>query len=174
MVPYLGKFLTDLVMLDTALPAHVCTKAGRRLLNFEKCRKEFEILAQIRLYQSAAATYLIEPHDHFRFWFYKALRVLDSEDWYVSTSITITTNRPTFLNHDITHRTLSFKLKSLKKKLDRRKNSYEKYFTKKNSRNIPRQQSRQKKTCCLVLFKVLEGICMQTTAHHINADDIGI
>lgn len=102
MVPYLGKFLTDLVMLDTALPAHVCTKSGRRLLNFDKCRKEFEILAQIRLYQSAAASYLIEPHDHFRFWFYKALRILDSEDWYVSTSIT---NRPTFLDHNVTHST---------------------------------------------------------------------
>ncbi|GAU92770.1 hypothetical protein RvY_04810 [Ramazzottius varieornatus] len=82
MVPYLGKFLTDLVMLDTALPAHVCTKTGRRLLNFDKCRKEFEILAQIRLYQSAAASYLIEPQDHFRFWFYRALRILDSEDCF--------------------------------------------------------------------------------------------
>ncbi|OQV14257.1 Ral guanine nucleotide dissociation stimulator-like 1 [Hypsibius exemplaris] len=82
MIPYLGKFLTDLVMLDTALPNEVTNKSGVRLLNFEKCRKEFEILAQIRLCQSAAATYLIEPHDHFRYWFYKSLRVLDSEDCF--------------------------------------------------------------------------------------------
>ncbi|XP_055337717.1 ral guanine nucleotide dissociation stimulator-like [Paramacrobiotus metropolitanus] len=83
-VPYLGKFLTDLVMLDTALPDYVSHRSGsqQRLINFDKRRKEFEILAHIRWFQSAAASYQIAPHDHFRFWFYKSLRVLDSEECF--------------------------------------------------------------------------------------------
>jgi ral guanine nucleotide dissociation stimulator-like 1 len=42
-IPYLGTFLTDLTMIDTAIPDLV----GDGLINFDKRRKEFEVLAQV-------------------------------------------------------------------------------------------------------------------------------
>nr|KAG5693399.1 hypothetical protein BaRGS_009872 [Batillaria attramentaria] len=55
-VPYLGTFLTDLTMLDTAMSD--VTEDG--LINFEKRRREFEVLAQLRLLQSAAQIYTLQ------------------------------------------------------------------------------------------------------------------
>lgn len=43
-IPYLGTFLTDLTMIDTAIPDTVADG----LINFDKKRKEFEVLAQVR------------------------------------------------------------------------------------------------------------------------------
>lgn len=43
-IPYLGTFLTDLTMIDTAIPDTV----ANGLINFDKKRKEFEVLAQVR------------------------------------------------------------------------------------------------------------------------------
>lgn len=71
-VPYLGTFLTDLTMLDAAISDY--TDEG--LINFEKRRKEFEILAQIRLLQSAANLYRLKPDPAFMEWFHN-LRVYD-------------------------------------------------------------------------------------------------
>ncbi|KAI5205656.1 Ral Guanine Nucleotide Dissociation Stimulator-Like 3 [Manis pentadactyla] len=56
-VPYLGTFLTDLVMLDTALPD---TLEGD-LINFEKRRKEWEILARIQHLQRRCRNYCLSP-----------------------------------------------------------------------------------------------------------------
>jgi ral guanine nucleotide dissociation stimulator-like 1 len=42
-IPYLGTFLTDLTMIDTAIPDTVVDG----LINFDKRRKEFEVLAQV-------------------------------------------------------------------------------------------------------------------------------
>ncbi|MCP3664954.1 MAG: hypothetical protein GY696_21065, partial [Gammaproteobacteria bacterium] len=42
-IPYLGTFLTDLTMIDTAVPDIV----SEGLINFDKRRKEFEVLAQV-------------------------------------------------------------------------------------------------------------------------------
>uniref|UniRef100_A0A8C2YNX4 Ral guanine nucleotide dissociation stimulator like 3 n=1 Tax=Chinchilla lanigera TaxID=34839 RepID=A0A8C2YNX4_CHILA len=57
-VPYLGTFLTDLVMLDTALPDVL----EGDLINFEKRRKEWEILARIQQLQRRCRSYSLRPH----------------------------------------------------------------------------------------------------------------
>uniref|UniRef100_A0A8C5NUK0 Ral guanine nucleotide dissociation stimulator n=1 Tax=Jaculus jaculus TaxID=51337 RepID=A0A8C5NUK0_JACJA len=72
-VPYLGTFLTDLVMLDTAMKDYLYG----RLINFEKRRKEFEVIAQIKLLQSACNNYSIAPEERFRAWF----RALERLPW---------------------------------------------------------------------------------------------
>ncbi|KAJ8357357.1 hypothetical protein SKAU_G00201510 [Synaphobranchus kaupii] len=64
-IPYLGTFLTDLTMLDTALPDLV--EGG--LINFEKRRREFEVIAQIKLLQSACNSYCLTPDPAFLRWF---------------------------------------------------------------------------------------------------------
>jgi ral guanine nucleotide dissociation stimulator-like 1 len=43
-IPYLGTFLTDLTMIDTAISDVV----SDGLINFDKRRKEFEVLAQVQ------------------------------------------------------------------------------------------------------------------------------
>ncbi|KAK2149040.1 hypothetical protein LSH36_471g06064 [Paralvinella palmiformis] len=76
-VPYLGTFLTDLTMVDAAIKD--TTPEG--LVNFEKKRKEFEILAQIRMLQAAAHTYRIKPEPAFFEWFHN-VRVYDENESY--------------------------------------------------------------------------------------------
>ena len=44
-IPYLGTFLTDLTMIDTA----ICDTVTDGLINFDKRRKEFEVLAQVTI-----------------------------------------------------------------------------------------------------------------------------
>ncbi|KAK3088008.1 hypothetical protein FSP39_013341 [Pinctada imbricata] len=74
-VPYLGTFLTDLTMIDTAIPDN--TDEG--LINFEKRRKEFEVLAQIKLLQSAAQIYNFTEDPQFWMWF-DSVRVYDESE----------------------------------------------------------------------------------------------
>jgi len=62
-VPYLGTFLTDLMMIDSALKD--TAEDNSELINFDKHRKEFEILTQIRLLQTAAALYSFELDSEF-------------------------------------------------------------------------------------------------------------
>ncbi|ESP00875.1 hypothetical protein LOTGIDRAFT_238436 [Lottia gigantea] len=64
-VPYLGTFLTDLTMIDTALP----DITDENLINFEKHRKEFEVIAQLKLLQSAAQIYSFKKDEKFWVWF---------------------------------------------------------------------------------------------------------
>ncbi|XP_043353130.1 ral guanine nucleotide dissociation stimulator-like 2 isoform X2 [Dermochelys coriacea] len=63
-VPYLGTFLRDLVMLDTAMKDEL----ENGYINFEKRRKEFEVLAQLRLLQSMCRNYTVQPSSHFQRW----------------------------------------------------------------------------------------------------------
>ncbi|XP_034244342.1 ral guanine nucleotide dissociation stimulator-like 1 isoform X2 [Thrips palmi] len=87
-IPYLGTFLTDLTMIDTAIPDMV----GEGMINFDKRRKEFEVLAQIKLLQGAANAYNI-PHDPlFDRWFDSVLVLDDREAYHLSCQIEPSTN----------------------------------------------------------------------------------
>uniref|UniRef100_A0A2K5J9R0 Ral guanine nucleotide dissociation stimulator n=1 Tax=Colobus angolensis palliatus TaxID=336983 RepID=A0A2K5J9R0_COLAP len=79
-VPYLGTFLTDLVMLDTAMKDYLYG----RLINFEKRRKEFEVIAQIKLLQSACNNYSITPDEQFGIWFRAVERLSETESYNLS------------------------------------------------------------------------------------------
>ncbi|XP_051867747.1 ral guanine nucleotide dissociation stimulator-like 1 isoform X1 [Pristis pectinata] len=87
-VPYLGTFLTDLTMLDTALPDYV----DGGLINFEKRRREFEVIAQIKLLQSACNSYCISPVQRFLKWFHSQQYLTDEESYNVSCEIEPTTD----------------------------------------------------------------------------------
>ncbi|XP_068149730.1 ral guanine nucleotide dissociation stimulator-like 1 isoform X3 [Drosophila tropicalis] len=65
-IPYLGTFLTDLTMIHTANPDYLTED---KLINFDKKRKEFEVLAQIKLLQGAANTYNLQEDALFDHWF---------------------------------------------------------------------------------------------------------
>lgn len=62
-------------MIDTAIPD--CTDDG--LINFDKRRKEFEVLAQIKLLQSAAQIYSLSENPQVWLWF-DAVRVYDESE----------------------------------------------------------------------------------------------
>ncbi|XP_021924640.1 ral guanine nucleotide dissociation stimulator-like 1 isoform X3 [Zootermopsis nevadensis] len=76
-IPYLGTFLTDLTMIDTAIPDTVMDG----LINFDKRRKEFEVLAQIKLLQGAANAYNLPDDPAFDRWF-DSILVLDDREAY--------------------------------------------------------------------------------------------
>merc|ERR1719474_89157 len=82
-IPYLGTFLTDLTMIDTAIPDIV----SEGLINFDKRRKEFEVLAQIKLLQGAANAYTIEPDPRFARWFDSVLIMDENEAHELSCQI---------------------------------------------------------------------------------------
>uniref|UniRef100_A0A4W6FU78 Ral guanine nucleotide dissociation stimulator-like 1 n=1 Tax=Lates calcarifer TaxID=8187 RepID=A0A4W6FU78_LATCA len=82
-IPYLGTFLTDLTMLDTALPDLV--EGG--LINFEKRRREFEVIAQIKLLQSACNSYCLTPEPTFLRWFKSQSQLTEEESYALSCEI---------------------------------------------------------------------------------------
>ncbi|XP_055516082.1 ral guanine nucleotide dissociation stimulator-like isoform X4 [Leucoraja erinacea] len=82
-IPYLGTFLTDLVMLDTAVKDHL----DGGLINFEKRRKEFEVIAQIKLLQSACNNYSFTPDHRFVEWFRSVGRLTEAESYNLSCEI---------------------------------------------------------------------------------------
>lgn len=75
-IPYLGTFLTDLTMIHAAIPDHI---GPNNLINFDKKRKEFEVLAQIKLLQGAANAYHLPEDLLFDRWF-ASLLVLDERE----------------------------------------------------------------------------------------------
>ncbi|NXS34251.1 RGL1 protein, partial [Pomatostomus ruficeps] len=79
-VPYLGTFLTDLIMLDTALQDYV--EGG--LINFEKRRREFEVIAQIKLLQSSCNSYCLIPDQKFIQWFRRQRHLTEEESYKLS------------------------------------------------------------------------------------------
>ncbi|XP_019764182.2 ral guanine nucleotide dissociation stimulator-like 1 isoform X2 [Dendroctonus ponderosae] len=87
-IPYLGTFLTDLTMIDTAIPDSI----GDGLINFDKRRKEFEVLAQIKLLQGAANAYHFMEDPAFDRWFDSILVLDDREAYQLSCQIEPATN----------------------------------------------------------------------------------
>ncbi|XP_004417321.1 PREDICTED: ral guanine nucleotide dissociation stimulator-like [Odobenus rosmarus divergens] len=96
-VPYLGTFLTDLVMLDTAMedyleslaekPGPLSVYARPPHMSWQKCRLtsggnkvlENKVLMEITLLQKAAENYNIEPKDAFQAWFQSVEQLSDDE-----------------------------------------------------------------------------------------------
>ncbi|CAD5229626.1 unnamed protein product [Bursaphelenchus okinawaensis] len=83
LVPYLGNFLTDLTMIDQAYPDTV----EDNLINFEKRRREFEVMAKIRLFQSAARGYTVPMDAAFCAWFYYLPSLNENDCFYRSLEV---------------------------------------------------------------------------------------
>ncbi|XP_053101795.1 ral guanine nucleotide dissociation stimulator-like 1 isoform X3 [Hemicordylus capensis] len=82
-VPYLGTFLTDLTMLDAALQDYI--EGG--LINFEKRRREFEVIAQIKLLQSSCNSYCMTSDRRFIQWFKKQRHLTEEESYALSCEV---------------------------------------------------------------------------------------
>ncbi|KAE8619939.1 hypothetical protein XENTR_v10010040 [Xenopus tropicalis] len=82
-VPYLGTFLTDLIMLDTALPD--CTEGG--LINFEKRRKEYEVLAKIQKLQLTCRHYVLTAKPEILRAFYSQRQLTEDQSYRISRTI---------------------------------------------------------------------------------------
>ncbi|CAF2104643.1 unnamed protein product [Rotaria magnacalcarata] len=88
-VPYLGLYLSDLTYIDSAHNNYINInendKSSQKLINFEKNRKQFEILAQIKLFQVAANAYTsLQPLVDFKHWFDNIQIFTDIESWDLS------------------------------------------------------------------------------------------
>ncbi|XP_077575820.1 ral guanine nucleotide dissociation stimulator-like 1 [Stigmatopora nigra] len=77
-VPYLGSYLTVLTMLDTALPDSV--EGG--LINFEKRRRECEILSQIRQLQASCSQYQLTVNPRITNWLQSYTLLLTDQESY--------------------------------------------------------------------------------------------
>ncbi|XP_041634013.1 ral guanine nucleotide dissociation stimulator-like 1 isoform X2 [Cheilinus undulatus] len=106
-VPYLGTYLTVLTMLDTALPDTV--EGG--LINFEKRRREFEVLSQIRVLQASCSQYNLPNHPRIAAWLQGHKLLTDQESYELSKQLEppVDSCSPT----QWSHRTLTKKLSSL-------------------------------------------------------------
>ncbi|XP_022656931.1 ral guanine nucleotide dissociation stimulator-like 1 isoform X1 [Varroa jacobsoni] len=80
-IPYLGTFMKDLTMTDSAYPENVTHPDGTPLINFDKKKKEFEILAQIKILQSSSNSYSIQPDPAFLVWF-DSIEILREDESY--------------------------------------------------------------------------------------------
>ncbi|KAM3614537.1 uncharacterized protein V6R79_015823 [Siganus canaliculatus] len=82
-VPYLGIFLTDLTMLDTA----VKDRLDNGYINFDKRRREFEVLAQIRLLQSSCKNCVFTTDEAFVQWYQSVPTLTEEESYRLSNEI---------------------------------------------------------------------------------------
>ncbi|CAD6187376.1 unnamed protein product [Caenorhabditis auriculariae] len=103
-VPYLGNFLTDLAMIDQS----TSDMTPENLINFEKRRKEFEVLAKLRLFQSAARAYNIPMDRMFCAWFFFLPCLSENECFNRSLEI----EKPSIATPDLTTSRLNSSLMS--------------------------------------------------------------
>ncbi|XP_054903213.1 ral guanine nucleotide dissociation stimulator-like 2 isoform X1 [Poeciliopsis prolifica] len=82
-VPYLGIFLTDLTMLDTA----VKDRLDNGYINFDKRRREFEVLAQIRLLQSSCKNCVFDSDEAFLEWYHSVPTLTEEQSYRLSNEI---------------------------------------------------------------------------------------
>uniref|UniRef100_A0A146VIX9 Ral guanine nucleotide dissociation stimulator 2-like protein n=1 Tax=Fundulus heteroclitus TaxID=8078 RepID=A0A146VIX9_FUNHE len=82
-VPYLGIFLTDLTMLDTA----VKDRLDNGYINFDKRRREFEVLAQIRLLQSSCKNCVFVADETFLQWYHSVPTLTEQQSYRLSNEI---------------------------------------------------------------------------------------
>uniref|UniRef100_A0A667XAN4 Ral guanine nucleotide dissociation stimulator-like 2 n=1 Tax=Myripristis murdjan TaxID=586833 RepID=A0A667XAN4_9TELE len=82
-VPYLGIFLTDLTMLDTA----VKDRLDNGYINFDKRRREFEVLAQIRLLQSSCKNCVFVADEAFTQWYQSVPTLTEEQSYRLSNEI---------------------------------------------------------------------------------------
>ncbi|XP_061477498.1 ral guanine nucleotide dissociation stimulator-like 2 isoform X2 [Rhineura floridana] len=103
-VPYLGTFLKDLVMLDAATR----NRLQNGYINFEKHRKEFEILTQLRLLQAKCHNYALNPDRPLQRWLQRLPRLSEAQSYQLSCTIEppaegVTAARPVKPTLVITH-----------------------------------------------------------------------
>lgn len=79
-VPYLGTYLTVLTMLDTALNDTV--EGG--LINFEKRRREYDILSQIQHLQASCSNYNLPVNNEITSWLQTHALLTDQESYELS------------------------------------------------------------------------------------------
>ncbi|XP_072299712.1 ral guanine nucleotide dissociation stimulator-like 1 isoform X2 [Eucyclogobius newberryi] len=105
-VPYLGTYLTVLTMLDTALPDTV--EGG--LINFEKRRREFEVLSQIRQLQASCSLYNLHRHPQITAWLQGRALLSDQESYDLSRQMEppVDLSSPTAWSHRSITKKLSF------------------------------------------------------------------
>ncbi|MED6231636.1 hypothetical protein ATANTOWER_001502 [Ataeniobius toweri] len=82
-VPYLGIFLTDLTMLDAA----VKNRLDNGYINFDKRRREFEVLAQIRLLQSSCKNCVFIADESFLQWYHSVPTLTEEQSYRLSNEI---------------------------------------------------------------------------------------
>ncbi|KAL2087078.1 hypothetical protein ACEWY4_018137 [Coilia grayii] len=108
-VPYLGTYLTVLTMLDTALTDTV--EGG--LINFEKRRREFEILSQIRQLQASCSNYRLNPRPHIRLWLMGSTLLSDQQSYELSRDLEPPVDPCPSSPSSWSHRLISKKISSL-------------------------------------------------------------
>ncbi|KFO25242.1 Ral guanine nucleotide dissociation stimulator [Fukomys damarensis] len=79
-IPFLGTFLTELVMLDTAMKDHV----DGNLVNCEKITKEAKVLQEIQLFQVAASKYNFQREEKVEVWFHSREWLSENESYNLS------------------------------------------------------------------------------------------
>uniref|UniRef100_A0A3B3T0Q1 Ral guanine nucleotide dissociation stimulator n=1 Tax=Paramormyrops kingsleyae TaxID=1676925 RepID=A0A3B3T0Q1_9TELE len=88
-IPYLGTFLTDLVMMDTAMKDYLDNYKLIPPSSFprRKVRIEFEVIAQIKLLQLACNNYNFTRDVRFREWFTGVEKLTEAESYSQSCEI---------------------------------------------------------------------------------------
>ncbi|XP_029910279.1 ral guanine nucleotide dissociation stimulator-like 1 isoform X2 [Myripristis murdjan] len=109
-VPYLGTYLTVLTMLDTALTDTV--EGG--LINFEKRRREFEILSHIRQLQASCSQYSLPVNPRITAWLQAHTLLTDQESYELSRDLEPPVDPCPSSPNSWSHRLLTKKLTSLR------------------------------------------------------------